>query len=511
MAELDLGNPANRAAMLVLGVLPEELAPLDKAAFAGNEMRYLHLEQKRKNLMDEVLRKASEGQDVHGKPAAMSGPTREERNQAFFDEIARHERENTALMQKLAKKDVQKVVIQELEQKATAKRNKDRIAEGERRLAEAKKAIAEELDKRRKEAEKKQTKIVEVRARALQASVEKGEENFQKLCDANARAEKKIREMKEAEAAQRVLNREKRVHIFIRQEGYEQKKVKHREEMYADYQENMDSKTRKLEEIINSRQSNAEFIAEKQRRTTEKVREFQAEKQAAAEERYRGICERHANAGAYRADNLKTWTKELQVRNTKRLQTHSGRYDKLLEQLEREPGVKLCASSAPGSPQFVIERAEARRSPKKADGEGGQSLAKTFSDSVLMAAERRRNHEHVVHENRDRLRRARHYNVETQLDKLHQNRQRVQVIEDARAEAARKRAIMVATCSREKSHLQHRVDRIKDSGKPEKMYNLLEELDPDPEAVARINGLLDELGLQTIGGGLAKEGDDEAK
>lgn len=510
MADLDFQSPRVRAAMTVLGIMPREVMPVDKAAFGGNEMAYKHYEQKRKNMIEDVKRKVSCSPDVSGKSGDIGGETREARNAAFMAEVERNEQENMALMQKLAKKDVQKVVIQELEQKAVEARNKKRQQEGQVRMKKLLQERDDDIDKRKKEAQKKQDKIIDVRTKAQAGLEEKAEENLQKLLEANARAEKKIKENKEAEAAARVENSSKRVHIFERQAGYEAQQLRGREDAYAAHVEKHTSKMKMLQEVADARQSNAEEIADKQRRTSENVKQYLTQKQAKAEERYWNICERHENAGKFRDETLKTTIKEFQVRNQKRWQSHSNRYDRLLQEFEKDPGMKLCASSAPGSPKFVIDRAEKRKSEKTSSPSGGgNNLARTYSDSVLMAAQRRQLHEDTSYENRQRLRRAHHYAVEQQLDKLHSMRQKVEVMTNSKTEADKRRSMVVAKCSREKMHLQDRVDRIKDSADPDKMYNMLEDLNPDEEAVTRINELLGELGMQKIG--FVKDGDEEGK
>merc|ERR1719436_852047 len=104
MAELDLSSPSVRAAMRVLGVLKAEVAPLDRAAFEGNDMRYQHHERKRQNLIEEVRRKASDGPEVSGKVGDLGAETRDAKNAAFMDEVVRAEQANMMMMQKLAKK-----------------------------------------------------------------------------------------------------------------------------------------------------------------------------------------------------------------------------------------------------------------------------------------------------------------------------------------------------------------------------------------------------------------------
>ena len=43
----------------------------------------------------------------------------------------------------------------------------------------------------------------------------------------------------------------------------------------------------------------------------------------------------------------------------------------------------------------------------------------------------------------------------------------------------------MANCAREKSHLEHKVDRMKDSKNPDTIFAFLETINPDAEAMSR--------------------------
>jgi len=501
---LNLGSPRIRAAMRVLGILPREVEKLDPAMYEGRQDLLKLKEQKRLNIIDEVKRKAEEAAD--GGPGKFgvdsSGLTREERNALFMEEVAQNERENMERMQKLAKKDVQKVVIQELETKFNAHKAAKKQKESAQRMKEMLKERDDHLADRKKKAEKKQEKNQEVRARALQALAEHNEEMTASLRKANERAEKKISEIAEGQAEQRVKNAEKRVQIFERQEAYERDLLRGREKAYAEHCEKMQSKLDMLEQALAERQSNLEAIAEKQRQCSENVKQFQLEKQANTEKKYLEICARHDTAAKTRAENLAGVLKEYQTRNAKKKQAHESRYERLLEEFNKDPGMKVCASDAPGSPKYTPQRADLRKSLREKEAarkekEGsGDSLPRSFSDPTLLATfERRRSHVHIADDNRQRLRRAHHYAVEAQLDKLLQMRKKVEIMQGSKREADRRRTAVTAKCSLEKMHMTERVDRVKNSADPDKMFAMLEELDPDQEAVVRINELLGGLGM----------------
>lgn len=507
-ASLNLGSPRIRAAMRVLGILPKEVDKLDPDMFEGRQDLLKLKEQKRQNIIDEVKKKAHEASD--GAPGKFgvdaSGLTREERNALFMEEVARNERENMVRMQKLAKKDVQKVVITELEAKHNAHKAKKKQQESAQRMKEMLKARDDELATRKKVADKKQEKNQEVRARALKTLAEHGEEMTESLRKANERAEKKIVEIAEGREEQKVKNAEKRVQIFQRQEGYERDQLRRRETAYGEHCEKMQNKLDMLEHALAERQSNLEEIAEKQRQCSENVKVFQLEKQANAEKKYWEICARHDTAAKTRDENLKTLLKEYQTKNSKRKSAHESRYDRLLNEFEKDPGMKVCASDAPGSPKFTPQRSELRKSLRekelaRREKEGiVDGMTRSFSDSKLLATfEHRKSHVQLAEDNRQRLRRAHHYAVEAQLDKLLQMRKKVEIMQGSKQEADRRRTAVTAKCSLEKMHMTERVDRVKNSADPDKMFSMLEELDPDQEAVGRINELLGGLGLAKFG------------
>lgn len=494
--------------MRVLGILPREIEKPDPAQFEGRQDLFKLQVQKRLNIIDEVKRKADEAGEGAGAGkfgVDSTGLTREERNALFMEQVAKAERENQIRMQKLAKKDVQKVVISELEAKLSAHKAKKKQQESAQRMKEMTKARDDDLANRKKVADKKQEKNQEVRNRAITAMAEHNEEVTATLAKANARAEKKIEEIAAGHAEQKEKNGEKRVMIFERQAEYERGLYRGRVVAYGEHCEKMQNKIDMLEEKLAARQNNMEEIAAKQRQCSENVKIHQHEKQVAVEKKYFEILDRHDTAAKTRKENMSALLKEYQTRNVKRKAAHESRFDRLHEEFLKDPGMKVTASDAPGSPKFTPERAYVRKSAREKEAarlekEGETGIVKSASDSKLLATfEHRKSHVQLAEENRQRLRRAHHYAVDAQLDKLLQMRKKVEIMQGSKAEADRRRTAVTAKCSLEKMHMTERVDRVKNSADPDKMFAMLEELDPDQDAVTRINELLDGLAMPKIG------------
>mmetsp|Transcript_28659 Transcript_28659/g.92120 ORF Transcript_28659/g.92120 Transcript_28659/m.92120 type:complete len:503 (+) Transcript_28659:96-1604(+) len=480
---LNLGSPRTRAAMKVLGILPSDVRQQDVEFFGGDREKHKLFEQKRSHIIDEVRRKASTAPDVSGKHGADGGMTREERNALFMEQVANTEKENMARMAKMAKKDVQSVIIQELETKLTAHQNMMKQQESKMRMKALLKARDEELDARKKLAEKKQDKILDVRTKALEKMLHHSEEIQETIRKKNERATKSVQAISDGRLEGRAQNKEKREKIFQRQEGYEADQLREREHAYAEHVEKMDSKVRMLEEKNASRASHTEELAHKEQQCRDNVRVHAEEKQAAVETKYWEAIGRHSDAAKKRDESLKLTIKEYQVKNVKRKLAHEGRYDKIQEGVEKN-----------------IVRKYEEFEKKDENFEKTRALARASSDAVLATFfDHRRHCTDLSADNRQRLRRAHHYGTEQQLDKLVQMRRKVQIMEGSKEEADHRRATVVAKCAVEKMHLTDRVDRAKNSKDPEKMQKMLEDLDPDPDAIGRINELLSELGMQTLG------------
>lgn len=469
--------------MRVLGILPTELRPKDVTAFGGSDVKAKFFEQKRLNLIDEVKRKAESAPDVHGKHGADGGMTREERNALFLEQVAKTEQENMTRMAKLAKKDVQSVVIQELETKLAAFNNKKRQEEGASRVKESLKARDDALAARKKLQDKKKERITDVRNKANQAVLSHSMELLETLRKNNERAEKSIQAIAESRTEGRGAKQEKRDLAWTRVDSYSADLVAKREHAYAELCQKMDSQVQRSQELSSSRQSHADEANAKLESCHEHVRVSAEQKQAAAEAKYWKAITRHGEAAKSRDEELKTRIKEFQVRNVKRKQAHEGRYVKIQSDIDKNIARKY--------EEFEKKEQEFEKTRALAKASSAADLQRFFDhreDIIDLAAM-----------NRERLRRAHHYSVEQQLDKLVQMRRKVQIMQNAKTEADTRRMVVMAKCAVEKMHLTDRVDRVKNSKDPDKMQSMLEELDPDPDAIGKINELLAELGMQTLG------------
>lgn len=496
---IDLGSPRTQAALKVLGIEPHELKKLDPKDFEGREERYKIFEQKRRNLIEEVKTKVAMSPDISGGRRSIDPAVeRAEKNARLLEEVEEQERVNMEKMQLMAKKDVQNVVIGELGIKLSSFQGQKRQKESQQRLKELLKVRDEELQARKKDAQKKQERNQEVRTRATSALTERNEEMVETLRKNSERAEKKLQENADEHQKYIAEVTERRRAISERQGKYELQLMRGREVAYTEHCIKHKEKLDMLAEALAQRQSDAQIIAERQRRSLLNVRETQAKQQSEAEDKFWKICERHGKAAAVRDERFTTTMKEFQVRNNKRKSAHESRFDRLQQEHENSPGLKLTASSAPGSPKFVIDRSDKRRaSPGRGEN---LAMAKSLSDSRISGlVEHRTNFSDLVGANKERLRRAHHHAMTEQIDKLHSMRRRVEIMQEAQTEADRRRMAVMRNCSLEKTHLTERVDRIKDSQDPTKMSKMLEELNPDQDALDTINDMLEEMAMERVG------------
>jgi len=510
--ELNLGSPRTQAAMKVLGVHPKDVKALDPAEFEGKEAKQKMIEQKRLNVIQEVQAMVAKSPDVTGggkKPLMDASSLREAKTKEFIDRIDEQERANFERLQTMAKKDVQSIVIGELKAKKAAFVGKKKQEESHQRLKELTATRDAELKERKKAADKKQEKNTLVRDKANTALAAKNVEVAVALQKAGEKCDNNIRAIAESRVEGIEANEVRRKEATARQGGRELALQAGRETAYKEHVSKHNAKLEKLEEARAGRASHAAEIAEKQQESTDRVRERQEKTELESRMKYFEICGRHQTASHKRDETLKSTIKYFTAANQKRRTAHVGRHDKIQAELEKSPGVKRCASAAPGSPTFIIERAEKRiLSPSN----GFNALQKSQSESRIHdVMDHRRNHGEVVATNNLRLRRAHHYMMDEQIDKLHNMRQRVDVMRDAKKDADDRRMVAMRNTSLEKMKMTDKVARVRDSADPAKMQQMLEELDPDRDAVDKINGLLGTMGQPLMSGGTPEAEQEQKK
>lgn len=484
----NLGSPRVKAALRVLGITGADLQKQDIDDHDGIQTRFNLFEGKRRTLVAQVTNLAQKGPAGSTSTAAQGEypeppPGPEERNAAFMEEVIRKEKEGLEVLAKMAKKDIQKVVIKELESKLDQFKGKKRQEENAVRVKELKKEQAEKLAAAQKEAAKKKEKTDEVRRRAEMKHQEHAEELRQTLQKADERVAKTLQKIKDDHAASIETNSVKMVEASERQAKFEQSQVRRRENMHDDIEDKHANKQELLQHLAGQRQSNKEAILEKNMKCKQRVAEHISATQAETEKKYWQIVDKNNHATEFREAKLAAELKEFKARNVKVRRDFESRYERVISKQERD-AEKLRES--------WNERSLARSA--------SETLRPRERAELLAAREQNENHVALVAKNRERIGRAHQHSVEQQIDKLLSMRERVQVMQDARAEADRRRMMVLRNTAIEKHHLQEKVDRFKDAG-PDKMLKLLESgTEIEPEAAKRINELLVEMNLPPLGG-----------
>lgn len=506
-AELNVGSPRVKAAMKVLGIKPQEVSKIDPAHFDGKDGRQKMFSQKRQQLIrdiNEMVAKSPDVTDGGKKEPLDASAERERKTKAFLDVIEAQEHANFEKLQVMAKKEVQKIVIGELSSKAASHAGQEKQKQSHARLREMRSLRDQEAAARKKEAEKKQEKNEKVREAATVVLAKRNAEMTETLRKANERCTNKLESIASERVVKKEENDERRRLLADRREIVEADLEHGREKAYGVHVDKHEGKQQWLAEQLASRVSNSAAIAQAQQESMDRVKVKQEQNEIESRLRFLEAVDRHGKAADVRNDNAKVERKLFKVTNEKRKQAHQGRYDRIQAELEKSPGIKLSASAAPGSPTFVVERSDLR---KEKPGRGHNPLLKSQSDSrMIPVVDHRTDHADIVSGNRERLRRAHAYEMSEQLDKLHNMRLKVQIMNDAKTEADKRRMCVLRNTSLEKMHLTERVGRCRDSQDPEKMNRVLEDMGPDVEAIDEINKLLGSMNQPLMAGGTpAKE------
>lgn len=483
----NLGSPRIRAAMRVLGVDSKELRKRDAESFGGSQGKADLFEQKRRNLIHEITALAA-APPAHTLKKSIEATNS---NSTFLDEVLRREKANAEQMQKMAQKDIQKIVIQELEIKLQEYEAKKKQQESEQRLKEMRKAEAEKLRQAKKEDEKKLAKYAEVRDKAKALVVAESRKLQDSLSQADQRVLSKLKALEDARMEQKEKSKERFAEVASYMDNFEKTLTKQREQAYSEIVSKHDAKMEKLAEALTARQVSTEGLLQRQHESLDRVKTHQDQRQEEIESKYLQMVARHEKAKQAREESTATFTKSFKSKNTKAKTAHDDRLQKLQNEWEahaKETTLNLKKSmsdSTLGSPQ---------------DRE---------RESVVQARQMHSSFVEIGQQNRERLHRAHHYAVEQQLGKLTGMRERVQLMMDSKKEAELRRTIVRAESALEKEHLSHKVDRVRDCG-PKKIVGMLGNLEVEPEAARRINEIVGILGFQGIGG-VKDEEDGEKK
>lgn len=472
----DIDSPRVHAAMSVLGILPQELEKRELADYDGIEPRYELFETKRRMLIGQIGHMTSRSPDttqlVSNEEASRSG------NAAFMEKVLQAERRNFERMAWRAKKDTQKIVIEELETKLSIHNANKKMEESTTRLKALKKARNDQLKQLQKEAQKKADKNAEVRNRAEKRMEEEASELITKLEEANQKAATKMAAIAESHEELRVKGQERQVQITDKLARLEQQQLRHRQHKYDAIVAKDEAKMERLAEIVAMRQSQSEAIMQKQQDSMERVRTHWENKQKQTEDRYSEILKRHEIAKQKREELHAARLKDYSSKNKKERNAFEGRYERILKDLDEHPNVSRRLQQSSGSEPFE----------------------RSLSDTQIAALSMRSHHVDLVAMNRERLRRAHHHAQEKQLNKIDMMRQRVEFMLHSKSQADKRRTMTLKNCAIEKHRLSDEVDKVKSAG-AEKMMGLLEDIDPEPKAATRIREIMGHLGLEKLYGG----------
>uniref|UniRef100_A0A7S1PYQ3 Uncharacterized protein n=1 Tax=Alexandrium catenella TaxID=2925 RepID=A0A7S1PYQ3_ALECA len=459
--------------MRVLGVTQQDLEKKELADYNGMEARFELFENKRRMLIGQVGDMATRSPGEHGN--ADEG-VHVNRNSAFMEKVLEVERINMERMAVRAKKDVQKIVVEELETKLILHNASKKMEASDLRLKALKKERNDKLLAIKKDAQKRADKNAEVRARHTRHMEEDAAKMIEKLGEAKTRADNKIAEVEQGWEENRIKGREKQAEIAKRTTRLEQQQLRYRERQYDGIVAKHEAKVMKLEETIAARQSQSEAIMQRHEDSLDRVREHWADKERRTQEKYDQIQQRHEAAKEKREAELAKQAKEFSMRNTKERNGFTNRYERIQKELARAPpSRRLEQMSASGDGPFV----------------------RSLSESQISALRMRDHHTDLVSMNRERLRRAHHLAQEQQLEKIDSMRERVGFMLKSKASADHRRTFTLKNCAIEKFHLTNEVDKVKCSP-ADKMVKLVQEMDPEPEADKRIREIMGQLGLEKL-------------
>jgi len=460
--------------MKVMGIVPADLEKKEVQEYDGNKNKHLLFEKKRRTLIQQVATLASRGPQERGGAGDM--------NANFLEEVLRKERETMEVMARMAKKDIQKTVIKELESRLEFEKGKKKQEENLKRMVQLKKERDEFLREQQKKADKKREQTREVRERNDRQLQEHCEEIRQQLKEADDRVAKCLADIRQAHDDSIESKQVRGIEARRQKAAFEQMLVHRREDMHDTIEEKHARKRELLTELLSQRVSNKEKLLQKEMECRDRVAEYLAQKQAQIEVKYDEARLKHKKAETTREEKGMAKTQKFKTDNEKKRKAFVIRYDNLIRQREREHEEFRKSWESRSLQRSASETLRPKERPE---------LLKAREDAEHFAA--------LAAENRERIRRANAHSVDQQIEHLLAVRQRAQVLEDQKAEADRTRMVVMRNTAVTKHELKHKVDRFKDVG-VEKMLNLLEDVEIEPAAKTRINEILGELGLPPLGG-----------
>jgi len=480
-APLNIGSPRVRAAMRVLGLSEKEVEKRPKEAF-HTEVAYEVFERKRRMLAENVNDLAKDSPEAGSIPGAADKSR--DANADFMAGVIAIEKRNIEKMNIMSKKEIQKMMIKELETNHAAHKSVLKQEESVVRQNALEKERREAMKKVMKEAQKRLDKSTDVRAKAAKQVLIEAEKLKNELTEKDAQVTKKLQDIVDGREEGKVKAQEKRDQATERKEQHDQATIAKQEKMYATVLDRDEQVEFRLSCRTSDSQHNSAIFAAKKAACTERARHQLADNQARYEANFLKREGEHHVAAQCRDSNAKTYLKEFKKRNDKERKDFETRYERVKKE-EEKPHIS-------------------RRLEKMA------SMGDIQSQGCLSRPE----FHHMVHSNKSMvdlcefngnlLKRAHGYHQEQELDKIAGVRAKVKAIWDSRKMAQDRRTQMVKNVAVAKYDLALKVDRARTQG-PSKMSSILSEMEPDPEAAARINELLGAMNMELLPGTKAVE------
>eukprot|EP00927_Polykrikos_kofoidii_P070864 TRINITY_DN67243_c0_g1_i1.p1 TRINITY_DN67243_c0_g1~~TRINITY_DN67243_c0_g1_i1.p1 ORF type:complete len:524 (-),score=129.92 TRINITY_DN67243_c0_g1_i1:152-1678(-) len=477
-APLNLGSPRVRAAMRVLGMKSQDVVFKEKSEYPS-EVAFETFERKRRLLIDQVHELA------RNSPEAVSITSMAERQEAlrsaFLSEVMAIEKKNLREMHLIAKKDIEKTVITELQAKHTNMESQQKLKDAERHQREHKKERDQKIAEQQKIATKRQEKNADVRRRAIAEKQARAEEAEKALEQKIKQSEEKIRELGVAQSEKAKKSQEHRDQCLVRKEELEASLLSGREKVYGSILERDRSVQGRLDQLAQEQERRSGDFAEKLAACARRVDSTREKTQAKLEENFVATENRHAQASKYRSSVANASLKEMKTRHTKQRNAFESRYNRLVEEWEK-----------PNVPKRLQRVQSMTEEGWKPEGVFGRP-------EYVQSAETHKAMVALCDHNRKMLKRAHSYAQERELERIAGVRSRVQAMVDSRFKAEQRRMDMIKNCAIERQHLSDEVDRVKVGRVP--MSRLLATMeDPEPEAATTINGLLSAMNLDLLPG-----------
>eukprot|EP00928_Gymnodinium_smaydae_P080061 TRINITY_DN63864_c0_g1_i1.p1 TRINITY_DN63864_c0_g1~~TRINITY_DN63864_c0_g1_i1.p1 ORF type:complete len:471 (+),score=165.98 TRINITY_DN63864_c0_g1_i1:85-1497(+) len=443
---LSPANASTRAAMRVLGVVPKDLEPISREAF-DTATRFEKHEKRRQDLIGKVssLAEANPARDdaafQHGGSGSMQS--------SFMEAVAKREQANMIKMNQQADKEIKRIILDELAQKEQAEAAHQKQEEAKKKMLELKKERAAQLAQLRKEAEKRKERSDAARAKAKIEQLERSAQLFEELQATFKKKEARLAAMAEEWRQGRIEGQQKGAIILAKKEQLEDDLWCERERNYDSYLDKHAAHSQRIQDIIDSRESNAEALNQKLASSIKRSREKKEATQAEKDAEYIKTMAKFDAAQDYRVKVNNELLTDFRKKNAKERNDFERRYEYIRER-ELEP---------------KTTRSMQRGERSASDPRMMTMMEFNHGNEVLRE---------VVDANRKQLLRARSYATNQALDAIQLKRDKVTALQESQRQIERRRAEARISCAALKEELGRKVDRVRNAPKS-KMDTMLEE------------------------------------